>query len=238
MKDLHVPRREAYRPKAMIPHSPLLVTAGIALAALCSNGCGGSALPDETSGEMVRSECPAREDIAYYFPEGALIPTSPADERPDREFLSDFLRRQDAPSFSCGAAPLEGYRMVWAGGAASALLIAVVEGEQGWRIEWTQFDRALPGRPATIKSKDSRALTSPEATAVTSALENARFWSTRPPTGSGPEGLAWLLEGRADSRYRAILLGPALTPPFSDVAISFVALAGLTPPPLMLRAGS
>ncbi|MEZ5283968.1 MAG: hypothetical protein R2712_03990 [Vicinamibacterales bacterium] len=79
-------------------------------------------------------------------------------------------------------------------------------------------------------------LTATEGESVQGALQRARFWSTRPRIGSGPEGLVWVLEGRADHRYRAVLLGAGLTGPFADVARALLASAGLTPPPLMLAA--
>jgi len=185
---------------------------------------------------MVRIACPARGDIDYYFPEGALDPSASENERLERAFLSTFLAANDAVSFSCDGVLSEGYRMIWAGGAALPVVVSVVHEAGGWRVAWTRFDRELPGRRAGPISHGERVLTATEGESVQGALQRARFWSTRPRIGSGPEGLVWVLEGRAGHRYRAVLLGGGLMGPFADVARALLASAGLTPPPLMLAA--
>lgn len=201
-------------------------------------GCVDAVPPTQTSGESVRRVCPVPGTDDFYFPEGAVNPNSVVDERVERALLSGLLTRQGAPSLSCGNRPAEGYRMVWAGGAASPLVITVLRTDATWRLDWVQLSAPEPGQPGEATAEGGRDLMWADVRAVVTALEDAEFWSARISSGSGPEGLAWLVEGREGPRSRAVLLSPGLTPPFSGVARAFLALAGLREPPLMFSEGT
>jgi hypothetical protein len=170
----------------------------VLMTVLINAGCDIS-LPVPSSGERVRSTCPAVGDSEYFFPEGTLVPGDLQLDYERRISLSSYMASARTVSLSCGSGQ-DAYRFIWGGAYNDPLIVITIHEDSATYIEFVPFNIA----ERTIKQV--RTTTHPPAKfkGLVSQLEQAKFWSTEAVRSFQSEGSGLILEGRRGKSYRAI----------------------------------
>jgi hypothetical protein len=209
------------------------MTRSFAALAICATFGGGACVrtpPPREPGFQVRESCPPKNDEYFYFPSAAISDKGDKDKQ-HRAALSRYLQALDSPSLSCGAAPVEGYRLVRLMTARATVILAARAGDN-WTLESSQLERR-DNNLWIVAAHSRRELGSDESKTLLDFLDKNAIWTA--PTwmdaaaaasGSNttPTDGFWTIEARKDRSYRAITRVNPTEDVFRATGAAFLAL--------------
>jgi hypothetical protein len=199
----------------------------VAIAGILA-GCAPN-VPNPSSAERVRADCPAPSSDEYFYSAGTFAPEKAQDDL-YRSGPSLLLRSINEPSLSCGKGE-DSYRFLWSNAATnSALVISVAHNRGGWDAAGVRMASLVDRRP-TLKNKTQ--LSQEQVEHLFTTLETAKFWTTpsytRDPGVS--DGDAWIFEGRRNGGYHSIRRWNLRNGPLRELGVTLVKFAGIPIPP-------
>ena len=155
----------------------------------------------------VAKTCPPEGSADYFFPPGALIPTSHDADLAQRQALSRQLEAAREPPLWCGE-PSEGYR-VWSIGGTSrdTELVSLRRTASGWQGTRVHFASPLQSNGRNNPYfRWSNPISPPvNTTSINFAMAEADFWNGDVWQDVQGEGAALvIIEARVNDEYRAV----------------------------------
>lgn len=184
--------------------------------------------PELNAAVPQRMTCAESESADYYFPEGRLYLDGVLD-RQQRAALSIVLRAAKGQSLYCPADGDEAYRLTRVDAAPPLTVLArSSQGRASLEVIRLGGER-WTWPPGDIALDSSRQLSAVEWQTLVETIERARIWSL-PPVGVPPEGegTVWLLEGRRDRVYTAVIRQFGDQEPIRELGPVFLRLAAIT----------
>lgn len=201
-------------------------------AALGGGACVATSPPPQP-GFQVRETCPPRDDEHFYFP-GAAISDNVDNDRQNRAALSRYLQALQSPSLSCGAEPVEGYRLMRVMPSRATVILAARSGGD-WTLDSSQLERR-DDNLWIVTTHSRRELRPDESKRLLDSLDRSAIWtapswmdSSTTPSGShaAPLDGLWIIEARKDTSYRAVTRVKSAEEVFQATGAAFLALGKL-----------
>lgn len=195
------------------------------MLALIGVACGSTTPPQVRSSIAVRSVCPPAHSTDYFFPEGALIPQRADSDREQRSSISQYLEATGASPLSCGAEPMEAFRLLRVGEAIPEFEIAVRRRREGWTLELAEINRSATA--PTPANRSTQTIHADQVAILKDAISKAEFWNLPAFLDVEGEGQVWVVEGRMDSSYK-VVTRPSYrsSEPFEQLVRAFHRLSG------------
>jgi hypothetical protein len=169
-----------------------------------------------------------------YFLQPQTLATSEYDQTADGHALAVLLRAAGERSLSCGAAPVEVYRLTWMHSFVNTepVVVRFVREGHAWTATAEKFQSR---KDLTTPIRINKSLSATEAQKLEHAISVSGFWMMPNPVPDADvfDGAVWILEGRRDNQYHVVRRLGQSDNSIRVVALTLMQLANVRKPEQM-----